>query len=92
MALLLLLGLSLDLYVNMKVLHYGCLSYNLLKFDKIQKLAGRMSSGVFPALQSCRAVSAAGILCKLLDLRGRGSLQPFCSNSVSPAIQIEKLD
>ena len=36
-------------------------------------------------LQSHRAASAIGLLCKLLDFRGRGPLQLFCLNFVNPA-------
>ena len=39
-----------------------------------------MSGEVFSALQSCRDASAVEILCKLLDLRGCGLPQLFCSN------------
>ena len=40
---------------------------------------------MFPALQSCRATSAVGLLFKLLNLCRCGPLQLFCPNLVNPA-------
>ena len=69
----------------------GASATYLSKFDKVQKLAERMSGGLFPALQSCRAASAIGLLYKLLDLYGRGPLQLFCPNFVNPATHSYRL-
>ena len=63
----------------------GASATHLSKFDKMQKLAERISGRVFPTLQSRRAASAIGLLCKLLDFCGRGPLQLFCPNFVNPA-------
>ena len=67
---------------------YGCFSYT---FDKVHKLAERMSGGFFPALQSRRAASTIRLLCKLLHLCGRGPLQLFCPNFVNPATHSYRL-
>ena len=58
----------------------GASATHLSKFDKVQKLAERISGRVFPTLQSRCAASAIRLLCKLLDFRGRGLLQLFCPN------------
>ena len=45
-----------------------------------------MHGRVFPTLQSRRAASDIGLLCKLLDFHGHGPLQLFRPNVVHPAI------
>ena len=63
----------------------GASAAHLSKFDKVQKLAERLSGCVFPTLQSRHAASAIRLLCKLLDSHGCGQLQLFCPAFVNAA-------
>ena len=46
----------------------GASATHLSKFDKVQKLAEKMSGGLFPALQSCHAASTFGLHWIFIDV------------------------
>jgi len=69
----------------------GASATHLSKLDRVQKLAERLCGCVFPALQSRCAVSAIGLLCKLLNSRGRGPLQLFCPAFDTPTTHTYQL-
>ena len=62
-------------YGNVAIM--GAAASHLSTLDAVQKRAEKLSDCTFPSLHSRREASAVGLLCKLLDFRGRGPLQQF---------------